>query len=278
MNEKYQEMERMKEQLLETTDSMHAAIEAAGIYYFEYYPDYGYAFQFNGREDFELNEREDNYPECWFDKKITHEEDEHILRDAFARLKEGSDKENCTVRNYINGEYRWNYYNFTTIYNSSGIRTKVVFTAQDVTDMMKVKELNQSYNKLYSRVPGWIFTCQDDNMWTMQQTNAHIFSLTGYTEEEFRHLFNSEVGRLIPEEYHHMIHRHIQMMKENGNGSSANYDVPIVDKKGSLVWINVNIYWDGNENDGMLYVVFLFVNVLNRYSNASGNTFNLCCV
>ncbi|MDD3219857.1 MAG: response regulator [Lachnospiraceae bacterium] len=233
---------------------MHTAIQAANIYYFEYYPDEDYALEYYGREKFGLMEREDNYPNSWFEKKITHPEDAHILRKAFLDIKNGASHVCCDVRNDMEGEYRWYHYNMTSIYDKNGKRTKIVCTAQDITESKKVEELNDSFNQLYTRTPGWIFTCKSNLGWPLKQTNSRIYEATGYTEETFAKELNSEIAQLILEEYHPMIQEHVQQIQKKGYGSTASYEAPIRCRDGSISWFNVDLYWDRDEDDGILYV------------------------
>ncbi|MDD3746107.1 MAG: response regulator [Anaerostipes sp.] len=254
MQENKREKEQMKAQLEESRAAMHAAIEAADICYFEYFPDIDEAAEYNGRESFGLEERLTNYPENWFQRKITHPEDEQMLRDAFAAIKGGEEKASCKVRNIINGEYCWYHYNFTSIYNSEGIRTRVVCTAQDITQSKAMEELNQSFENLYTRTPGWIFTCKNDVHWTLIQTNPRILDMTGYTEEEFAKEKKNRISELIPEQHHKAIHELIQKAEQKEHGTSASYEIPIYHKDGKVAWLNVDLYMDQVKSKGVLYV------------------------
>ncbi|WP_438593726.1 hypothetical protein [Eubacterium aggregans] len=75
--------------LSETQSSMQAAINSAGMMYFEYYPDTDSALEFNVREFFGIAAYLENYPDCWFEKKFTHPDYEPVLRRAFEAMKAG---------------------------------------------------------------------------------------------------------------------------------------------------------------------------------------------
>lgn len=157
-NENLSSSKKVLEKLQETKVSINLALEAANIYYFEYFPEEGYAIKYNGREEFDLEEKLENYPDSWFAKNITHPDDEYILRNAFEIIKDGGKKAKCNVRNLISGKYRWYRYNFTSLYNGDNKRIKVVCTAQNIAEEQKAHDLNKELNRLYDRTPGWIFT------------------------------------------------------------------------------------------------------------------------
>ena len=250
----YSQLEATQNALMESRDTMYAAIGAAQIMYFEYFPEGDYALEHNGREHFNVDERLDNYPQSWFDKKITHPDDEHILKEAFVNLKNGAEKASCTVRNIIGGKYHWHHYNFTSIYDKSGVRTKVVCTAQDITEEKNAQQLNADYKRLYNRTPGWIFTCQNNESWTLKHTNGHIFDATGYTADEFAKEKNNSIASIIPTSYHDMIKSEIAAMEKNGLGSKTTYDVPVTHKNGSYTWHKVDLYLDETNGEKFLYV------------------------
>ncbi|NCB91177.1 MAG: PAS domain-containing sensor histidine kinase [Clostridia bacterium] len=254
MNENHAEFDRLKKAFEESRDSMHAAIEAANIYYFEYFPDQDYALEHNGREEFGIEERMENYPESWFEKKITHPEDEILLRKAFLEIKSGRKKAVCDVRNLIDGVYHWHHYNFTSIYDGRGERIKVVCMAQDITGEKKAEILKDEFQRLYERTPAWIFSCKNDAGWTIQRTNPRIYEMTGYTAEEFALEMENEVSRIIPDKYRVMIQSHIARMEKEGYGSKVTYDAPVFHKNGSLTWLNVDLYWDKDGTEGSFYV------------------------
>lgn len=180
-NDKFSEIWEVKDALQESVQSLHSAMEAIGVYYFEYYPDGEYSLQFSGRGDFGLAEKEINYPECWFEKKITHPEDESILRNAFCELKDGKEKKNCMIRNLVGGEYRYHQYKFTSIYNEDGKRKKIICTAQDVTDRIRSEEElleNAAMYRLtseYTNVTFWTYDIKNDVMYNTVGASKHHF-------------------------------------------------------------------------------------------------------
>ena len=177
------ELEAVKQELRDSYTAMHAAITAAGIYYFEYFPEEGYALQYQGRETFSLDERLENYPESWFARKITHPEDESRLREAFRQMKEGAADAGCEVRNQLEGQYRWFRYRFTSVYGAGGVRKKVVCTAQDISESKELErrqeELNES-NAMYelttkhAHMNLWMYDIAHDVMYnTLSSIEAH---------------------------------------------------------------------------------------------------------
>lgn len=248
------ELERMEKMLEETQRSMNAAIDAAGILFFEYYPDEDYALQFNGRESLALDSKMEDYPDSWFAKKITHPEDEAILRDAFYSMKRGSKKEQCLVRNKIDGTYRWHHYTFTSIYDSEGNRTKVVCTAQDETENIEAKGVNAEYKRLYERAPGWMFTCFNDECWTLNHTNPRLEEFTGYSEKEFLEEKGNSLATIIPEEDQRKIKMIIDDLVAKGFGSKATYDARIVHKSGAIRWVKVDLFWEEKLGESLLNV------------------------
>ncbi|SDX90802.1 response regulator [Eubacterium barkeri] len=128
--------------LSETQSSMQAAINSAGMMYFEYYPDTDSALEFNGREFFGIAAYLENYPDCWFEKKFTHPDYEPVLRSAFEAMKAGAPSATCEVINRIEGQEFWHRYGFTAIYDETGRRIKVACTATDITAQ---KEIEKSY-------------------------------------------------------------------------------------------------------------------------------------
>ncbi len=232
---------------------MHAAISAANIYYFEYFPEEDYALQYHGKELFSLEERLEHYPDSWFEKKLTHPDDVPILKAAFLRIKQGEKSTCCEVRNMTDGQYRWHQYHFTSIYDAAGRRKKVVCTAQDISESKRVAKLNADFQHLYRRTPGWIFTCRNDAVWTLQRTSAGIFEITGYTEETFAEELHNEIIRIIPESYRSKVQAEIMQMQAVGYGARTAYEIPIIHKSGSFTWLQVSLYWDESDNDGLLY-------------------------
>lgn len=253
MEQKDLEIEQLKNELLESRTAMHAAISAANIYYFEYFPEENYALQYHGKELFSLKERLEHYPDSWFEKKLTHPDDVPTLKDAFQRMKQGEKSASCEVRNLTNGQYRWHQYHFTSIYDAAGCRKKVVCTAQDISESKKVAALNTDFLHLFTRTPGWIFTCRNDAVWTLQRTSAGILEATGYTAEEFAEEMHNEIVRIIPAQYRPKIRNEILRMQEEGYGSRTAYETPIIHKDGSFTWLQVSLYWDKNDSDGLLY-------------------------
>ena len=248
------ELERMENILVETQRSMNAAIDAAGIFFFEYYPEEDYALEFNGRESLSLDERMENYPESWFEKKITHPEDELVLREAFRKMKAGSKREQCLVRNLFGGSYRWHHYTFTSIYDNDGNRTKVVCTAQDETENIEAKGVNAEYKQLYERVSCWIFTCRNDESWTMKHSNPGLREFTGYTEQQFLQEKDNSIASIIPEEYREKIQKEIQQLVQGGLGTKTTYDTPVLRRDGSVCWVKVNLYWEEKQGENILNV------------------------
>ncbi len=248
------EVERMEKILIEMQLSMNTAIDAANIFYFEYYPEENYALEFNGRESLSLDERMDNYPDSWFEKEITHPEDVQILREAFDKIKNGSEHEQCLVRNKLDGTYLWHHYTFTSIYNSEGVRTKVVCTAQDETENIEAKGVNAQYRQLYQRAPGWIFRCRNDENWTLTETNPRILEFTGYTEAEFAVEKNNSIAAIIPEPYRKSIRQTVEDLTSQEYGAKATYDMPFFHRDGTQRWVSVNLYWEETNGKSLLNV------------------------
>ncbi|MDD3362830.1 MAG: response regulator [Hespellia sp.] len=248
------EVEHMEKILIEMQLSMNTAIDAANIFYFEYYPEENYALEFNGRESLSLDERMDNYPDSWFEKEITHPEDVPILREAFDKMKNGSKKEQCLVRNKLDGKYLWHHYTFTSVYNLEGVRTKVVCTAQDETENIEAKGVNAQYRQLYQRSPGWIFMCRNDERWTLTETNPRIVEFTGYTEAEFAVEKNNSIAAIIPEEYRKNIRRRIEELAGQEYGAKTTYDMPFFHRDGTQRWASVNLYWEETKGMSPLHV------------------------
>ncbi|MDD3338403.1 MAG: response regulator [Lachnospiraceae bacterium] len=251
--EYYRQLDQMQNALIETQASMQAAIAAAKINFFEYYPEGDYALERNGREIFGLEERLENYPENWFERKITHPDDEAKLRDCFMKMKNGQDQSCCTVRNMVGEEYHWYFYNLSSIYDVRGRRSKVVCTAQDIEESKRAQETNEQYKRLYERNPGWIFTCKNDEAWTLIHTNQRIEEIVGYTVEEFAREKNNSIASVIPQEEKLFIRKTLRQMQERGFGTSATFDTPIFHKKGIKTWVKIDVYWDEKDGEGYFY-------------------------
>ncbi len=247
-------LEDALEKLEESRASTHIAFEAAGIYYFEYFPKDNYALEYSGKEDFYLEDRLDNYPDSWFEKNITHKDDEDVLRQAFIEMKNGARSSKCDIRNLMNGEYRWYRYNLTSIYNNKNEQVKVVCTAQDITENRKIQDIRDELSTVYERIPSWIFTCANDGKWKIIRTNQRIKDIIGYTEEEFEKSMNGEISRVIPESYQEMIEQKISEMMKKGAGSMTSYQTPVLHKNGGYTWLKVEIYLDNADNRETLYV------------------------
>lgn len=249
--DKKTEIDEVKEALQESVQSLHSAMEAIGIYYFEYYPEEGYSLQFNGREDFGLSAREDNYPECWFAKKVTHPEDESILRNAFEKLKQGKDKQVCLVRNLVDGEYQYHNYKFTSIYNEDGVRKKIICTAQDVTDAKRAEEKAERRIKEEQRAQEGL-----DNNKVVVKTRANISrDLVEYVEmkpgmvnygkvEKFTAGVENLIKNALTPKDADILREMLSLERIHQAGQENNhyyFEYRRKDLKGHVQWIRVNV-------------------------------------
>lgn len=121
-----------KNELEQNHFSLKVAMDKADTFYFEYYPDKHIAFQYNGKESYDVEAVMFNYPNSWFKKNITHKDYVKILRDTFKVVDSGAEKASCEVMDKLLGKYVWFRYNFTSIYDNNGKRIKVICTATNI--------------------------------------------------------------------------------------------------------------------------------------------------
>ena len=113
---------------------------------------------------------------------------------------------------------------------------------------------SEEFKRLYDRVPGWIFKCRNDEAWTMTRTNSRMQKILGFTEEEFAKEKKNSIAAVTPEPYMTKVRSYTTQTMERGIGSMHSYVTPVVRKDGSYCWLNVELYCDDIEEDGMWYV------------------------
>ena len=116
------------------------------------------------------------------------------------------------------------------------------------------EQQKMEFKRVYDRVPGWIFNCLNDEAWTMTRTNSRIENILGYTEEEFAQELHNSISAVIPEPYRSQVRQYTTQTMARGYGAMHSYVTPVVRKDGRYCWLNVELYCDDDENEGLWYV------------------------
>lgn len=151
---------RLYKKLMETNQSLDAAIELAHLAFFEYYPEEHCAVSRNSHELFVNETTLFNYPACWPDYDVTHPDDIEEYLKLFKTIDNGAACAKAEIRNRYNDTYHWYQYNMRSIYDSDGNRIKVVCLRFDIT---LTKEIEASYqnhlNAILTSNPNILISC-----------------------------------------------------------------------------------------------------------------------
>ncbi|MCI2056524.1 MAG: response regulator [Oscillibacter sp.] len=146
----------IQEQLQESKSSLQTAMNHAGMAYLEYFPDRHVAIEDpHSQMEFGVPNLLENYPDSWFAMKLTHPDDEQTFREIFQRIDRGEQEVSCEIRcRNVAGEYRWSRIRFTSIYDRSGKRLKLIGTSVDITEQkLAAAEYERQMEQVKAAIP-----------------------------------------------------------------------------------------------------------------------------
>jgi PAS domain S-box-containing protein len=145
---------------------------------------------------------------------------------------------------------------FQPIFDNEGIVISVIGLAIDVTETKKIeRELLQSKRELSTlmdNMPGMVYTCENDDKWTMKFISVGSFELTGYRPEEL--IDNKEISydELIHTDDRQKVWDEIQasILKEK----PFNIEYRIITKHGQVkhVWERGSLQYDSEKKKNLL--------------------------
>jgi PAS domain S-box-containing protein/diguanylate cyclase (GGDEF)-like protein len=128
---------------------------------------------------------------------------------------------------------------------------------QNITEMKEAarieRQLTAENNTLFGNSTAWIFSCRNDDGWTLLKTNRMLEAYTGYTEDELHTLLCGETQRVIADTDVAMVRENIAHNSSPDN--HAAFEATLLKKDGSLNHVGVNLLLS-QDSDGeeVLYV------------------------
>lgn len=153
--------QRLNKKLVETSQSLNAAIEIANLVFFEYFPEQHCVSLLSKSDPLQKKGELFDHPNNWLKMHITHPDDEEEYRRLFEKINDGAAYAEAEIRNKCDGAYHWFQYRMKSIYDSLGNRIKVVGARMDIT---LTKEIEAGYqhhlNALFSANPNTLASCR----------------------------------------------------------------------------------------------------------------------
>ncbi len=109
--------------------------------------------------------------------------------------------------------------------------------------------------KKYKTKTGGVFDCRCDSSFTLIQADSSLFSLIGYTQEEFQERFQNQLIQVIyQEEREHILDEIMRQVKKDG---VFMYENRLVCKDGTLKWIWISAqYIKRNQEEAFFHCIF----------------------
>ena len=109
--------------------------------------------------------------------------------------------------------------------------------------------------KKYKAKTGGVFDCRCDSSFTLIQADSSLFSLIGYTQEEFQERFQNQLIQVIyQEEREHILDEIMRQVKKDG---VFMYENRLVCKDGTLKWIWISAqYIKRNQEEAFFHCIF----------------------
>lgn len=124
-------------------------------------------------------------------------------------------------------------------------------------DITKQREAQAEILRLYNNIPGAVFCCRYDELFTVIKSNDGFFNFLGYTREEFAALGNS-ISAIIDQRDFAEVKK--KLREELGSSQQFHWEVRVTCKDQSSKWISLNAQWF-IENDKKEYFYCVFVDV-----------------
>ncbi|BAL00688.1 hypothetical protein OBV_34890 [Oscillibacter valericigenes Sjm18-20] len=156
-------LKRLQEHLEQNESTLQAAMEHANVDYWIYDPGRRTVRQSRRTcEMFGLPEEMSDYPQSWYARGITFEEDVPRLQKAFAAIDQGGKHAACEVREHLpNGEEQWVEIKMTSLYDKEGNQAKVLCTSVVCTQRHREMERYERQNqRIQSLLPNAVASAQ----------------------------------------------------------------------------------------------------------------------
>jgi PAS domain S-box-containing protein len=143
---------------------------------------------------------------------------------------------------------------------------------QDISEIKesvrKTEELAAENNRIFDNSPAWMFSCRNDDGWTLLETNRRVEEYTGYTERELWDLFGGRTETVIMPEDVFKVRNYVSRASVNPVESLIT-EVVLRKKNGSMNHVGMSLSVIKNvQGDDTIFVTCLDYNPL-HHANAA---------
>ncbi len=197
-----------------------------------------------------------DFPQCLFDTKHYHPDDESIARQTFDRVLSGEKRVNAVLRTYdpIRKEYWWEEICYTTELDRAGRPVRTVATGRDITEKMEairsVQNERLRYQALIQNIPGGVAIYRVSDRFETVYFSDGVPALTGYTTAEYQELIKEDAAKMIYPADAEMVVRELRLAIQNN--TIADFDFRKSHRDGSIVWVHLQGRTIGEDNGAPL--------------------------
>ena len=124
-------------------------------------------------------------------------------------------------------------------------------------DITRQRQSQEEVLNIYNNIPGAVFRCKFDNVFSVIDANDGLFEFIGYTREEFAAMGNHMASVIYPEDLEIMADKLKDQLK---HGNTIHNENRLVCKDGRVRWISIKAQLF-DEPDGEQYFYCVFVDI-----------------
>ncbi len=147
----------------------------------------------------------------------------------------------------------------------AGSKTPAVLgVSTDITERKQYLEaLKESETKFrsFAKTAPVALTRFDPYLQVYEFANDEFVRQSGYTREEFDALSNAELEEMLFEEDRERVYRNFKKWQDKKYKGIEHVDYRIINKSGSLIWLDTYFYADLDENDNLKYINQICVDI-----------------